>query len=281
MIRRAIAVALMVSAALPAWLSAQLRADPGTVINGRVAVRVYVTLADDETSYAPIGGVRLRFFRTTADTVVVVRTDDAGTATALLLPGEYRLMSTSPVDWKGARYSWNQLVAVRAGIPTIELTAAGAERVAIVATAAAPGSPTPVNPGVVAYNGDARVRVTKDPAMATMLSFFLPGSGQMYGGERVKGGALLALAAVGGAVAGHALSCASATDCEMSNGGRALGAAGMLAFFGSWVYGIVDAGDSARRFNDRAAVVASAARPIIEPDGRGRIRLGASLRLGR
>ena len=281
MIRRAIAVALMVSAALPVWLSAQLRADPGTVINGRVAVRVYVTLADDETSYAPIGGVHLRFFRTTADTVVVVRTDDAGTATALLLPGEYRLVSTSPVDWKGARYSWNQLVAVRAGIPTIELTAAGAERVAIVATAAAPGSPIPVNPGVVASNEDARVRVTKDPAMATMLSFFLPGSGQMYGGERVKGGALLALAVVGGAFAGHALSCASATDCEMSTGGRALGAAGMLGFFGSWIYGIVDAGDSARRFNDRASAVASVARPIIEADGRGRIRLGTSLRLGR
>src|SRR5512147_285410 len=99
-------------------LAAQLRADPGTVINGRVAVRVTVTLSDDETPYAPIGGVSLRFFRTTADTTVAARTDDAGTATVLLPPGEYRLMSTSPVDWKGTRYSWSQLVQVRAGVPT-------------------------------------------------------------------------------------------------------------------------------------------------------------------
>src|SRR5262245_11845262 len=116
-------------------LAAQIRADPGTVINGRVAVRVYVTLSDNEIAYAPIGGVNLRFFRTTADTIVVVQTDDAGTATALLLPGEYRLMSTSPVDWKGSRYSWNQLVQVRPGLPTVELKSSTAEREAIIADA--------------------------------------------------------------------------------------------------------------------------------------------------
>jgi hypothetical protein len=280
MIGRPIAIALMVSASLAARVSAQLRADPGTVINGRVAVRVYVTLSDDETSYAPIAGVHLRFFRTTADTVIAVRTDDAGTATALLLPGEYRLVSTSPVDWKGARYSWNQLVAVRAGISTIELTASTAGRAAIDATVVAPGALAAASAGSSTDDGGTRARVAKDPAMATMLSFFLPGSGQLYSGEYVKGGGLLALAAVGGAVATHALSCGSAADCEMSTGGRALGAAGMLAFFGSWIYGIVDAGDAARRFNDRTAMVASV-RPIIETDTRGQTRLGASLRLGR
>ena len=89
---------LLLSALSPLRAGAQLRADPGIVINGRVAVRVYVTLSDDETAYAPIAGVSLRFFRTTADTTVSVRTDDAGTATALLSPGEYRLMSTMPFD---------------------------------------------------------------------------------------------------------------------------------------------------------------------------------------
>jgi hypothetical protein len=88
--------------AVPALAGAQVRADPGTVIDGRVAVRVYVTLSDDDTPYAPIGGVRLRFFRTTADTAIALRTDDAGTATVILAPGEYRLVSSSPVDWKGA-----------------------------------------------------------------------------------------------------------------------------------------------------------------------------------
>src|SRR5690349_5360748 len=118
---RVVAAALTL-ATVHAPLSAQgVRADPGTVINGRVAVRVYVTLSDNDVAYAPIGGVNLRFFRTTADTVVLVRTDEAGTATALLPPGEYRLMSTSPVDWRGARYSWNQIVQVKEGLPTVEL----------------------------------------------------------------------------------------------------------------------------------------------------------------
>lgn len=270
-----IASILAVTAALP--LAAQVRADPGTVINGRVAVRVYVTLSDQEIGYAPMAGVRLRFFRTTADTVVSVQTDAAGTTTVLLLPGEYRVVSTSPVDWKSARYSWNQLVIVRAGMPTLELTAATAERVAVVASASVPGSMSPDT----ASGADGSVIRPKDAAMATMFSFFLPGSGQMYAGERVKGGALLALSAVGGAVAAHALSCASARDCEMSTGGRALGAAGMVAFFGSWIYGIMDAGDAARRFNDRIGIVASNARPTFETGTDGRTRLGVSLQLRR
>lgn len=280
MINRTLAGIVMLSmlaAANP--LHAQLRADPGTVINGRVAVRVYVTLSDEETSYAPMGGVHLRFFRTTADTVVVVQTDDAGTATALLAPGEYRLMSTSPVDWKGARYSWNKLVQVRAGIPTIELTAALAERDATVAAA-----PSSLQTASLASNGAMSSDVAalrKDPSMATMLSFFAPGSGQIYAGERGKGGALLALSTVGVIVAAKSLSCAAASDCESSTVGMTLGAAGMLAFFGSWVYGIVDAGDAARRFNLRHGLVASDVRPVIAPAGRGRTQLGLSVALPR
>src|SRR5262249_31200503 len=125
-----------------AELGAQgVRADPGTVINGRVAVRVYVTLSDDETTYAPIGGVNLRFFRTTSETSVLVRTDQVGSATALLLAGEYRLMSSSPVDWKGSRYTWSQLVQVRSGLPTIELTSATAEKSAGVVEVPPPAPP--------------------------------------------------------------------------------------------------------------------------------------------
>jgi len=278
---RKFASIVVLSMLVVARLDAQVRADPGTVINGRVAVRVYVTLSDEETAYAPIGGVHLRFFRTTADTVVVVRTDDAGTATALLVPGEYRLMSTSPVDWKGARYSWNKIVQVRAGLPTIELTASSAERGATIA-AVPPGASTS------ASSEDARTAddvgqstLRKDPSMATMLSFFAPGSGQIYAGERGKGGALLALSTVGVVVAARSLSCAAASDCESSTGGMTLGAAGMLAFFGSWLYGIVDAGDAARRFNLRNGIAASGVRPIVVPGARGRTQLGLSFALPR
>lgn len=277
-IRRIVSsLALLAMAGSP--LHAQLRADPGTVINGRVAVRVYVTLSDDETTYVPIGGVNLRFFRTTADTMVVVRTDAAGAATALLAPGEYRLLSTSPVDWKGSRYSWNQLVQVRAGTPTIELTPSSAERVAIETEAPA-SSPAP-RKHENDFSDSDDVIVRKDPSMATMYSVFLPGWGQMYSEEHAKGGGLLVLSAVGVALAAKQLSCATASDCESTAGGMALGAAGMVAFFGSWLYGIVDAGDAARRFNATHGLAVAGIEPFLAPAGRGRSRLGFSVAIPR
>ena len=276
--RRLMSMVAMAAVAFTTRAAAQVRADPGTLINGRVSVRVYVTLSDEETSYVPIGGVNLRFFRTTADTTVVVRTDAAGTATALLTPGEYRLMSTTPVDWKGSRYSWGQLVQVRAGLPTIELTAASATRVAIEVDSSG-AAPRPVaNPGDP--DGTDRVLQRKDPSMATMLSFFLAGGGQMYSGERMKGGALFAIAAVGVGVAANQLSCATSSTCDSTTGGMALGAAGMVAFFGSWLYGIMDAGDSARRFNS-AHRLAGGIEPLVAPGAGGATRVGFSVALSR
>ena len=277
--RRIAVVALLFATGLSRTVAAQVRADPGTVINGRVAVRVYVTLSDEETPYAPIRGVSLRFFRTTADTIVVVRTDQAGSVTAMLAPGEYRLMSTSPVDWKGSRYTWNQLVQVRSGLPTIELTAASAERSAIAIDAQAAGSPaTRAAEPELDDNGEV---IRKDPSAATMYAFFLPGSGQMYSGERAKGAGLLALSVVGIGVAAKQLSCAAASDCNATSGGMALGAAGMVAFFGSWLYGIMDAGDAARRFNAAHGVTTAGLGPIVAPGAGGQTRVGVSIAFGR
>jgi hypothetical protein len=59
-----------------------------------------------------------------------------------------------------------------------------------------------------------------------------------------------------------------------------LGAAGMVAFFGSWLYGIMDAGDSARRFNT-AHGPASGIEPLVAPGEGGRTRLGFSVSLSR
>src|SRR5690242_15406477 len=95
-----IAIAALAFFGYSADVRCQVRADPGVVIGGRVAVRVYVTLSDDETPYAPVSGLQLRFFRSVADSVVA-RTDDAGTATVLLAPGDYRLVSSVPTVWKG------------------------------------------------------------------------------------------------------------------------------------------------------------------------------------
>lgn len=269
-------IALTASAAFRPSI-AQVRADPGIVIDGRVAVRVYVTLSDDETSYAPIGGVNLRFFRTTADTTVVVRTDGAGTATAMLLPGEYRLVSTSPVDWKGSRYSWSQLIQVRPGLPTVELTAVTAAKTEISADAAAAAAAAE---SAIGSGTDTEI-VRKDPSMATMLSFFLTGTGHIYSGERAKGAALLAVTAVGVGIAAKQLSCATAADCKSTTGGMALGAAGTVAFFGSWLYGIMDAGDAARRFNSAHGIVAIDIEPMVLPARGGRTRLGLSLSMRR
>ena len=74
----------------PRVVHAQIRAAPGVVIEGKVAVRVHVTLRDDETPYYPVSNLELRFFRDAKDSVRVT-TDAAGTVTVLLAPGEYRL----------------------------------------------------------------------------------------------------------------------------------------------------------------------------------------------
>ena len=279
---RAAALAL---AAVHGPLEAQgVRADPGTVINGRVAVRVYVTLSDDEVAYAPIARVNLRFFRTTADTVVAVQTDDAGAATALLPPGEYRLMSTAPVDWKGARYSWNQIVQVKAGLPTVELKASTAEREVIVgADTTAMASAPPRRPRDERdLLKDEKAIVKKDPSMATLYSFFAPGTGHMYAGERGKGVGMLALSVTGVVLAASSLSCAADSSCESTTGKMTLGAAGMLAFFGSWIYGIMDSDDAVRRYNNRYGLAAAGARPIVVPGmDRGRTGIGLSGDLAR
>ena len=52
---------------------------------------------------------------------------------------------------------------------------------------------------------------------------------------------------------------------ESTTDGMALGAAGMVAFFGSWVYGIMDAADSARRFNSVHGLAASGVEPVVAP----------------
>ena len=278
-----VAVAGSMLAAVHAPLMAQgVRADPGTVINGRVAVRVYVTLSDNDVAYAPIGGVNLRFFRTTADTIVAVRTDDAGTAIAMLLPGEYRLMSTSPVDWKGARYSWNQIVQVKEGLPTVELKASTAEREAIVAadTTSTPAAPSKRARDERDLLKEDRAIVKKDPSMATLYSFFAPGSGHLYAGERGKGAGMLALSVTGVVLAASSLSCAADSECESTTGKMTLGAAGMLAFFGSWIYGIMDSDDAVRRYNARFGLAAAGVRPIIVPGmDRGRTGVGFSVEL--
>jgi hypothetical protein len=198
----------------------------------------------------------------------------------MLLPGEYRLMSTSPVDWKGSRYSWSRLIQVRAGLPAVELTAATAERSTIAADAQAAGSPSS-GPAATPVVGEDGKPIVKDPSTATRYALLIPGLGQMYAGERVKGAGLLAVSVVGIGVAGKQLSCAASSDCSAARGSMALGAAGMVAFFGAWLYGIMDAADAAGRFNVAHGVTTVAFEPIVAPGASGRTRVGVSMAVGR
>lgn len=99
---------------------AQVRADPGVVIGNRVAVRVNVTLADDETPYYPVRGLTLAFTRNAADTVRG-RTDEAGVVTVLLTPGDYTVTAPTAFPFKGTWYTWSVPVSVKPDMPALDL----------------------------------------------------------------------------------------------------------------------------------------------------------------
>jgi len=123
---RTIGVSLVAAlfAALP--LHAQVRADPGVVIGNRIAVRVNVTLADEDTPYSPVRGLALAFTRAGSDTVIG-RTDEAGVVTVLLAPGDYIVSAVRPYAWKGTTYTWSMPVAVRADMHAVELSRSNAK----------------------------------------------------------------------------------------------------------------------------------------------------------
>jgi len=138
----------MLVGAVPAGAQV-VRADPGVVIGNRVAVRVNVTLSDDETPYYPVRGLTLAFARPSADTVVG-HTDEAGVLTVLLPAGEYVVASPRPIAWKGTWYGWSVPFVVRRDMPAIDLnrrnarvSSTGAQNSAVAATTAqSTGDPT-------------------------------------------------------------------------------------------------------------------------------------------
>lgn len=127
MIRRcALSAVLSLSAAVASQpVHAQAVGTTGTTVNGRVVVQVFVTLSDEATMYHPVAGLPLGFTRSARDTAIAV-TDRSGSATILLAPGQYRLVSLMPTQWKGMRYSWNMAVAVREEMSAIDLRRADA-----------------------------------------------------------------------------------------------------------------------------------------------------------
>ena len=96
----------------------------------------------------------------------------------------------------------------------------------------------------------------KNPSTATTLSLVLPGGGQFYSGEPVKG-AVIAAGVMGGlAYASTAIPKLAEDGADRgyytkhgTTLGIGLGVAGAF-----WLYGVVDAPNAARRANRRAQV---------------------------
>jgi len=122
---RRIGISLVATLLAAGPVSAQVRADPGVVIGNRVAVRVNVTLADEETPYSPARDIELAFARPGADTVVA-RTDEAGVITVLLPAGDYVVSTRQPYQWKGSWFTWSVPISVRVDMPAVELNRANA-----------------------------------------------------------------------------------------------------------------------------------------------------------
>ena len=127
MIRRcALSAVLSLSAAVASQpVHAQAVGTTGTTVNGRVVVQVFVTLSDEATMYHPVAGLPLGFTRSARDTAIAV-TDKSGSAVILLPPGQYRVVSLMPTQWKGMRYSWNTPVVVREEMSAVDLRRADA-----------------------------------------------------------------------------------------------------------------------------------------------------------
>jgi hypothetical protein len=105
----------------------------------------------------------------------------------------------------------------------------------------------------------------KSGTAATVLSVLVPGAGHIYTGETGKGLALLGIG-VGGFTFGAYMWQRNVVDdmddcddigCALTSSTKhsAWAYAGMLAFVGSWVYGVADAGSSANRMNERGPQV--------------------------
>ena len=127
--RRAAMCSLVVCAASCAAFAGAVRAQttrPGTLLSdGRIVVKVYVTMPQSGLYGHPVAGVHL-FAVAPGGGAVETVTDVLGTSAFALAPGPYRIVSTDTVTWQGRRYSWDVPVTVRGGMGVVNLTPSNA-----------------------------------------------------------------------------------------------------------------------------------------------------------
>ncbi len=137
------------------------------------------------------------------------------------------------------------------------------------------GAIVPVGAQVQQGSAVATAAQYKDPGTATLFSVILTGGGQMYAGETNKGVKLLAIG-LGSFVAGEVItigSCSSGSSCSY-----APMAAGSLIYLGTWIYGMMDAGDAARRHNAAVGLKTVEIHPTIRASEGNGAGIGFALR---
>ncbi|CAA9329112.1 MAG: hypothetical protein AVDCRST_MAG68-2397 [uncultured Gemmatimonadetes bacterium] len=126
----------------------------------------------------------------------------------------------------------------------------------------------------------------KDPGTATLVSLAIPGGGQLYSGETGRGAALLGVSlggvalGVSATVSSAGVSCDEAFNCQDDTNYLPM-ALGYAVFLGSWIYGVIDADDSAQRMNARRGLVGGfppRLSPVITADPQRATRMGLSIR---
>ena len=106
----------------------------------------------------------------------------------------------------------------------------------------------------VSTKRESQADTYRDPGTATLYAVFSPGVGHLYARETKKGLTLM-LVGYGGLIGGGlgaSLSCLSGEGCSHTPFFL-----GLLVFVGAWGYGIYDAGNAARRTNERNGISAS------------------------
>lgn len=264
----------------PELAPAQAIPNVGQLIDGKVVVKIQVTLADDAVPYAPLPRFGLRLFGGPSDSIVV-RTDDSGVVQLDIAPGHYRLVSAEPYDWRGHRYRWSVPLDVRPGMSLVDLTPQNAVVAALVVAGVAGRAAVPTVPsssvavpGAVSY---PTAVAPKDGTVGVLLSLLISGGGQFYAGKAGKGASFLI-----GSIAGSALLLSAASDCGYydscdDQSGKA--AVGLFLALGSWVTSMVSAPQDVREWNRLHGFQPAAVRPYIGAGPGRTARVGVRLAL--
>ena len=113
----------------------------------------------------------------------------------------------------------------------------------------------------------------KNPTHASLMSFVIPGSGQLYNGQKIKGAIMFVTAVTGFALVMDSGQGISGTMAGTQEGGGQ-GAIGVVLWIGTAAWSGIDARLTALRINREKAQASIKIYPVVQPD-----RIGTALTL--